>query len=1365
MKVKRVLVSILCVAMVLGTMNFNVFAEDQTSEDFGTITPCYTDANSFWGEATSNSTESLVVELYEGETKIASTSLNDVGGIINGDVYVTWNINFGENNDEYWNVEWAEGYPKYDMSPTLVKLFADGVEVAENDVRFNGPDNLNKIVAIAEGFTGGVVAYKTLDEAIGDFNGRKVNVVRDVTESIESFNGCTLTTNVEGGVTVTSTYDDWIYANDFNIGSGVTVKAGNLFYDTDGVNTIEGTLEVAETFYHGYDAKTTVDNGGRIDVDGTTILRYNETADAGLYIYGDDDDSTIEFDCDYYIGAYSGTFYAEDANIQTGYFLLKNSYDDDNYANVGLTLDNSSIKVVGTTDTQDSFIIDDKASVTLKNGSVIEDVRDFSIFAGADLTLNIDGSSSIKATNVSVAEGLPFETVDNGDETLGIKKVLIGQGTAADPYQINNIDDLKLFRDKVDEQASDGASQFTGKYIKLNADIDLDEDGDGIGENWNPIGSMAGDHGSFKGVFDGNGHTISNLNVQTTGNGLGFFAYTTGNAEIKNLTFNNVTVKSTNNSNYVGGVVGNAFASTKITNVHITGKIDISGRGYIGGIVGHGYVVIDNSSVKAEGTINSTFWCAGGMVGYAGEGTTNVKNSIVEGTGNGLVIRSAAGGLGSIVGMAEDNNGTQPIAGSNLVAKNILIQTYIGAYGNSYAEYALGYVYGGNPTSILTNITIENITFDAQGNSNPPVSDIAASVDGLCYTSLENALDRAKEMTGPVEINLLGNTITPTKAIVIENDENFIIKDGTIDLTNIDATASGFVDEAGIYAVPFTVMGKLTLDNAKIVGRNVIANQGIVVIGSAGELTLVNAAEINLTDVDATAVIYGDGANPKLTMEVGTKLVYDGDNNGTETRGILSVEFDIEESTIVLKNLDDNALRNVAGNIVNSTIIIDGVEYGIKNTVECDKLTVAGSKITVINAQNSTDNAGIYLTGREKLADTNSVIDSIIYIEGGAVYNTLTFETNGGNLIPSVTDKEVNSVVDLSAYRPEKTGYTFAGWYSDAGLTQSISSVILDDAKTVYAKWNANVTYGGGSGVTNYTITFNTNGGSAISKVVKNKNDIVDLANYVSEKEGYNFEGWYIDKELSHKITSIKLIKNITIYAKWVEDISDRIQMLTDKHCAYIFGRDGGYIYPNAETTRAEVATIFFRLLTEEVRKESLTKENEFGDVAADEWYNTAISTLTQLEILNGRTEKAFEPDAFITRAEFTTIAARFSNGVYKGESFFKDIDGHWAKEYINTAANLGWIIGENGSFRPDDNITRAEVMTLVNRVLNRVPESKEDLLDGMITWKDNSDENAWYYLAVQEATNSHNYEIKADGVCEKWIKLTDSPDWTKFEK
>ena len=367
--------------------------------------------------------------------------------------------------------------------------------------------------------------------------------------------------------------------------------------------------------------------------------------------------------------------------------------------------------------------------------------------------LYIDGAQKNTAT-------VTLGTIDDlgapyvWEEITGVEKIvtgLKGAGTESDPYLIGCVEELLWFQAKVDEQAADGSTQFAGKYFKLTADIDL------AGINWNPIGSMSGDHGSFKGVFDGDGHTISNLNCQQTGNGLGLFARTAGNAQIKNLTLNNVTVKSTDNSNYVGAVVGNSYASTKITNVHVTGAIDISGCGYIGGISGHGYVVMDNVSVVGEGTISSTFWCAGGILGYGGEGATNIMNAKVEGTGEtGLTITSAAGGLGSIVGMAEDNNGTQPISGSNLSAKNVNIKTYTGAYGDAYANYALGYLYGGNPTSKLTGeLKVENVKITTSNGEAPEAVDVVATVGDAIYFNLQSALDAAVAGTGNVTVEIL----------------------------------------------------------------------------------------------------------------------------------------------------------------------------------------------------------------------------------------------------------------------------------------------------------------------------------------------------------------------------------------------------------------------------------------------------------------------------------------------------------------------------------------------------------------------------------------------------------------------------------
>ena len=228
----------------------------------------------------------------------------------------------------------------------------------------------------------------------------------------------------------------------------------------------------------------------------------------------------------------------------------------------------------------------------------------------------------------------------------------------------------------------------------------------------------------------------------------------------------------------------------------------------------------------------------------------------------------------------------------------------------------------------------------------------------------------------------------------------------------------------------------------------------------------------------------------------------------------------------------------------------------------------------------------------------------------------------------------------------------------------------------------------------------------------------------------------------------------------------DALGLNTTDHFAYIVGYGNGEVRPQNNITRAEVATIFFRLLTDDVRDENLTKTNRYSDVAATSWYNTAVSTLSSMGIITGYPDGTFRPNAAITRAEFAAIAARFDHDGDKTAAKFSDIANHWAKDEISIAYNNGWITGyPDGTFGPQRDITRAETMTLVNRVLNRQPETEDDLLPNMTVWTDNANPNAWYYLAVQEATNSHYYKFKTNSKYEKWTELRETRDWTQLEK
>ena len=266
-------------------------------------------------------------------------------------------------------------------------------------------------------------------------------------------------------------------------------------------------------------------------------------------------------------------------------------------------------------------------------------------------------------------------------------------------------------------------------------------------------------------------------------------------------------------------------------------------------------------------------------------------------------------------------------------------------------------------------------------------------------------------------------------------------------------------------------------------------------------------------------------------------------------------------------------------------------------------------------------------------------------------------------------------------------------------------------------------------------------------------------------RSGYTFMGW--SPTVAETVTA-----DVTYIAQWKRNgghhpskpdntveipDEDALGLNTDDHFAYIIGYPDGTVQPNGQITRAEATTIFFRLLTEESRSANLTKTNGYTDVASDAWYNTAVSAMTKAGIVDGYPDGTFRPDAPITRAEMAKIISLFAK-LDKSESRFSDIAGHWAEAYIKLAAGNGWIAGyPDGTFGPQRNITRAETATMINRVLDRVPSEESHLLSRgvMQIWPD-ANPGDWFYLAMQEATNSHDYERNA-----KWA----AADETIIEK
>ena len=399
---------------------------------------------------------------------------------------------------------------------------------------------------------------------------------------------------------------------------------------------------------------------------------------------------------------------------------------------------------------------------------------------------------------------------------------------------------------------------------------------------------------------------------------------------------------------------------------------------------------------------------------------------------------------------------------------------------------------------------------------------------------------------------------------------------------------------------------------------------------------------------------------------------------------------------------------------------------------------------------------------------------------------TVTYHGNGA---------DSGMTADATAYAPGETatvkansytcdGCTFTGWNTEPDGSgapyKAGDQITMTDNVVLYAQWTRNSSGDGGD--TGYTLRLtklDAGNGTPLSGAkfelwrVGARSDtrlgVYETNRYgwtqaeVSQSGDYYWvetvppEGYRLDGGKHPTNTSKN--SRITVYNAEAAVPA----LFTDNHYAYIVGGPDGTVRPNDSMTRAGVATIFFRLLKNSVRDANLLTGCTYTDVPDGHWANTAISTMTGLDIVRGYDAAAFGPGDPITRAQFAAICARFDTGKSNGSRTFSDIKGHWAKAYIERAAELGWIKGfEDGTFRPDTYITRAQAMTMINRVLNRIPEDESDLLPGMNVWPD-CNPGDWFYLAVQEATNSHDFEHKA-GNYETWTKLMKNPDWTRYE-
>lgn len=403
------------------------------------------------------------------------------------------------------------------------------------------------------------------------------------------------------------------------------------------------------------------------------------------------------------------------------------------------------------------------------------------------------------------------------------------------------------------------------------------------------------------------------------------------------------------------------------------------------------------------------------------------------------------------------------------------------------------------------------------------------------------------------------------------------------------------------------------------------------------------------------------------------------------------------------------------------------------------------------------------------------------YTPNPPITDKITVEITG-NSDSVVYDGAEHSVKDytvkISDSRYTEKDFTFSGKALASGVNAGSYEMGLkaDQFKNTNARFT-NVEFiikaDGVLTITQRPLTITAGSAEGIAPVTCDKYTVEGLATG-DKVDSVKITGIQSEPGESPNVASDAVIKNakgedVTANYKitYVDGVLKAIEVLNKEiHFNYVIGYTDGTIRPSNNISRAEVATIFFRLLTDEAREQYTTTAGNFTDVKAGMWCNRAIATLTNMGIIKGYTDGSFQPNKSITRAELATIIARFAK-LDVNTKTFSDINGHWAQKNIELAAGNGWINGyEDGTFRPNNNITRAETFAMINRVLDRQTESVSDLLptSEMNMWSDNLNENAWYYKDVQEATNYHKCDRVGDSVYEKWTEKVPDIDWASYQ-
>lgn len=720
---------------------------------------------------------------------------------------------------------------------------------------------------------------------------------------------------------------------------------------------------------------------------------------------------------------------------------------------------------------------------------------------------------------------------------------------------------------------------------------------------------------------------------------------------------------------------------------------------------------------------------------------------------------------------------TEPYPGTFSNTENIVIKDAAGknVTNNYNVEYKPG---------ALTINPIGTVTVTIKGNHDSKVYNGAEqSVEGYTVVSISdiNYKDTDFSLKVGVEAKATGTNASDTAYPMgltadsfVNNNKNFknvtfvVEEDGSLTITKRPLTIEGQSSE------PITYDGQThsfmdwwpvtATDNTGLVSGHEVSGISYLLTGKdadsyTGEFT--GTAKVMAGEVDVTGNYDIEYAPGEMLIEPAEKIVIKiTGNTATETydgteKSVTGYTADVKDSSITV------ALNEGKAAIAKGTNV-DTYYMGLT----ADDFTATSINYNKIVIE-VTDG---YLTIKERPYHPNpSITDKI----------TVEITGNSDSVVYDGTEHSVKDyTVKISDSRYTEKDFTFSGKALASGVNAGTYEMGLkaDQFKNTNARFR-NVEFvikaDGVLTITQRPLTITAGSAEGIAPVTCDKYTVEGLATG-DKVDSVKLTGIQSEPGESPNVASDAVIKNakgedVTANYKitYVDGVLKAIEVLNKEiHFNYVIGYTDGTIRPNNDISRAEVATIFFRLLTDEARTQYTTTAGNFTDVKAGMWCNRAIATLTNMGIIKGYTDGSFQPNKSITRAELATIIARFAK-LDVNTKTFSDINGHWAQKNIELAAGNGWINGyEDGTFRPNNNITRAETFAMINRVLDRQTESVSDLLptSEMNMWSDNLNENAWYYKDVQEATNYHKCDRVGDSVYEKWTEKVPDIDWASYQ-